>query len=621
MSSGEQTSGGSWPTNSNNSVTPSQAGNSPDSERELPTVDECVSEFFDTYPERASMPITQRHGQSVRREYAHEHYESYTSEEAHESDDAVSGDELVRRTPVTWSEAVKTTLESYEETRRTTLNLELGVPSDPEHTEFSVDVATRWFPSYQKSYYAQMKGWLRETCGGERPSGGYTEAQFDDPYLALITLSASSVPDGLRIAPVDHMTERRSAWSDGCYDTLRNTMRRLGLNWQYDRRSEPHTGERGGSTNHCYGHDHVVLVVDGEIQPSDLQPVIEKWVETCPWAGESAHRNSPCAEHQDPTVNSWDAAEPGCEDCDTVISVRPEDEVEDLARYVASYAAIRPVDLFERSTEYIAWSAACDAANVQTISRSDAAKWAATADACKQRYESNQSKQDVDHGEKIRPSTTRGVEYECSECGSPHEIDQDHDTLVSARRAAADGGVDREQRLRDQWPSARAAASVGESIFRTEWREKIEQYLELNPDASPGEILGSLELPPDALNILDELDAGVDPSEPVSFKHGPQWQVKSVEIGEEEYPASAGNGIEMVETIIPKERLLAETKLGHPKADRIYWRCERTGSCMWGGEAMARYLVKHGIEHPHVVDSVVTAVRVPDPDKQGSIPA
>jgi len=618
MSEGERESGGSRPTNSNNSVTPSQTGSSEDSERELPTVDECVSEFYEQYPERASMPISQRHGQTLRRDYVHERYEPYTSDEAHEMDDTVSGEELVERKPVTWSQALENTLESYDETRRTTLNLELGVPSDPEYTEFSVDVSTRWFPSYQKSYYAQMKGWLRELCGGERPSGGETTSDFTDPYIALITLSASSVPDGERVGPVDHVSERRSAWSDGCYDTLRNTMRRLGMDWQYDRRSEPHTGERGGSTNHCYGHDHLVLVVDGEIRPSDLRPVVDKWVEQCPWAGESAHQNSPCSEHTDAAINPWDAAEPGCEDCDTVISVRESEEVEDLARYVASYAAIRPVDLFERSTEYMAWAAACDAANVRTISRSDAAKWASTADACKQRYESPQSDQEHNHGERIRPSTSRGVEYECSECGSPHGIDQDHDSLTFARTAAADGGVDRRERLQQQWPDARAAATVGEGITRTEWRNQIEQYLERYPDASPGEILGALELPPDALDILDDLDAGVDPSEPVSFQTGPQWRVKSVEIGEEEYPASAGNGIDMVETIMPVDRLLSETKLGRSDADRTKWRCHRTNFSVWGGESMARYLVDLGVEHPAVVDEIVTAERVPDRSNQSS---
>jgi hypothetical protein len=567
------------------------------------------------------MPISKRHGQSLRSEYVHERYEEYTSDEAHETDSTVSGYDLVERQPVTWAEAVENTLESYAETRRTTLNLEYGYPSDPEHTEFSVDVSTRWFPSYQKSYYAQMKGWLRELCGGERPSGGESDPEYDDPYIALISLSASSVPDGERVGVVDHTAERREAWSNGCYDTLRNTMRRLGLDWQYDRRSEPHTGERGGSTNHCYGHDHLVLVTDGEIRASDLRPVIDKWVEACPWAGAAAHQNSPCSEHADPAVNDWDAAEPGCNDCDTTISVRQADEVDDLARYVASYAAIRPVDLFERSTEYIAWSAACDAANVRTISRSDAAKWASTADACKQRYESAQSDQEHNHGERVRPSTSRGVEYECSECGSPHGIDQDHDTLTAARRAAADGGIDRREQLTQQWPDARAAASVGEGITRSKWRRQITQYIEQNPDASPGEIIGALGLPPDALEILDELDAGIDRDEAVSFEKGPQWRVKSVEIGDEEYPASAGNGIEMVETVMPVKRLLSETKLGCENADSIYWRCQKTGVSMIGGESMARYLVKHGVTHPGVVDDVVQAERVPDPDGVGTVSA
>jgi hypothetical protein len=40
---------------------------------------------------------------------------------------------------------------------------------------------------------------------------------------------------------------------------------------------------------------------------------------------------------------------------------------------------------------------------------------------------------------------------------------------------------------------------------------------------------------------------------------------------------------------------------------------------MWRGERMAQYLLKHGIRHPWVVDDLVTAVRVPNPDGTGSV--
>ncbi|WP_274323772.1 hypothetical protein [Halosimplex aquaticum] len=538
-----------------------------------------------------------------------------------DTDDEVSGEALVRRTPLLWGEAVEQMLEDHEETRRTTVNLELGCPSDPEHAEFSIDATTRWFESYQKRYYARTEAWLRELTGGERPSGGETSGIYDDPYVCLLTLSASSVPDGERVSPIDHEKVRRSSWSGSgasVYDTLRNTMRSLGFDsdeWQYERRSEPHTGKRSNdrySLNSCYGHDHVILVVDGEVNPSELRPVIEKHVELCEWAGPEAH---------DLDVSDWDT---NADDVGTVEIKDPEDDVEDIAAYVADYTAIDPLDLHERSTEYIMWAASVTAANTKTQTRSDAAGWAAEADACKQRYESDRSNQAVDHGESAVRSETRGVKYECAECGSPHGIDQSG-TLTAVRTdtqppAAADGGLDVESELRNRWPSARAAAAVGQTPNEKRRRDRIREYLRLNPDASPTEVLGALGLPPDARQLIEELDAGLDPTDTVVFERPPEWRVKSVTIGEEEYPASAGTGVEMVETIDPLDRLLRHSKLGCERSDGIHWRDERTGVVLIGGRPMAARMVEQGITDPEIVDEVVTAERVPDPNAPGSLP-
>jgi hypothetical protein len=602
--------GGSRQTNSKDSVTPAQPGDSSDSSRELPTTAERVSESYAKYPDRTQLPLTERDGVSLRRDYTREHYEPYHSEAIREIDDDVTGQQLVARTPYDWGEAVEKMLEDHEDTRRTTINLEKGRPSDPEYAEFSIEAVTRWFASYQMKYYAQMEGWLRELTGGDRPSGGTSTANFDDPHICLLTTSASSMPEGERVAPVDHISVRRSSWNS-CYDTLRNTMRSLGYDWQYERRSEPHTGKRGEyGINRCYGHDHIVLVVDGPVTPNDLRPVIEKHVEECEWAGADAH---------DLDIQDWNA---NADDVGTVEIKEPE-ELESTARYVADYASIDPLDLHERSEEYIMWAAAVTAANAKTQSRSDAAGWASTADACKQRYESGQSDQSVDHGESVIRSETRGVDLECAKCGSPHGIDQDQ-TLTAARvgdqpTAAADGGLDREGELRDQWPSARAFASVGQTPTEKRQRDQIEQYIQRYPDATPTQIMGALGLPPDARRLIEEVDHGVDPTEPVAFERPPEWQVKSVTVGEEEYPASAGTGVEMVETIDYVERILQNTKLGCVNSKGIYWRCERTNVAMYGGRSMAGYLVKHGIIHPEVVDDVVSADRVPDPGGVGTI--
>lgn len=613
MAAEDPSDGGSRPTNLKDSVTPATPGNPADSERELPTTAERVSESYEKYPERCRLPVAGSHGTSLRREYTRECYESWTSESVHDFDDEVSGESLVERSAVSWGEAVEMMLENHEETRRTSVNLEKASPGHPEYAEFVVDAVTRWFASYQKKYYAQMEGWLRELTGGERPSGGETDGIYENPHIALITLSASAVPNGRHVSPVNHVEKRRESWSD-CYDPMRNTMRSLGLDWQYERRSEPHTGKRGNhGINRCYGHDHIVLVVDGEVSLGDLRPIVEKHVESCEWAGAEAH---------DLDVEDWDANR---EDIGTV-EIKDPDELENVAAYVADYCSIDPLDLHERSTEYILWAASVTAANAKTQSRSDAAGWASTADACKQRFESEKSDQSVDHGDILRRDTEsqRGPDLVCDECGSPHGIDQDQ-TLTAARvstssPAAADGGLDREEELRNRWQDASGAASVGQTPTEKRQREQIERYLQNHPNAKPTEVLGALGLPPDARRLIKEVDAGVDPTEVVSFERPPEWRVKSVTIGNEEYPASAGTGVEMVDVIDPLDNLLNQTKLGCERSESILWRCDRTGVTMWSGESMARYCLNNGVRHPRVVDEIVTAVRVPDPDGNGSIP-
>jgi hypothetical protein len=540
-----QAAGGSRPTNSNNSVNGSDAGISGAGEtRDIPTPTERVSEFFEQYPERAQLPVAREAGQKLRSEYVYEDVEEWSAEPVNEYEKAPQGTQVTATNPVTWVEAVERTLQRYEDTRRTTVNLEKGQPGEAEYAEFSVQSETRWFASYQKRYFAQLNGWLRELTGGERPSGGECDGRFEDPHIALITRSASAVPEGEYMGPVDHGNAIRDAW-EPTYHTLRNTLRSLGYemgeDWQYERRMEPHKGERGGGTNWCYTHEHTVLVVDGEISAEDLKPVVEKHVEECDQASEDAH------------------------EVGEAVEVFSAEKMENLAAYVGSYCGIEPTGLLERETEYIAWAGAMDAANIRTKSRSDAAKHAAKADACKQQFESVESEQEVDHGETVVRSVKRGYEYECAECGSPHGIDQDHETLAAVRLSADEGGEtamcdggrdfheERENELRGQWQDARAAASVGETPTRKQWREEIRRGLKRWPEASATELVGRLSLPPAAKDVVAEERAGVDWSEPVGFERPPSWRVVSVTVGEKEFPASAGNGVEMVE-LEPSER-------------------------------------------------------------------
>jgi len=145
------------PTNLKDSVTPVEPGNAADSERELSTTAEWVSESYEKYPDRCALPLVARHGTSLRLEYTYDTWESWTSEVVDDADDEVSGQSLVERSAVTWGKAVEMMLESHEETRRTTVNLEKAAPGHPEYAEFHVDAVTRWFSSYQKNTMHRWK--------------------------------------------------------------------------------------------------------------------------------------------------------------------------------------------------------------------------------------------------------------------------------------------------------------------------------------------------------------------------------------------------------------------------------------------------------------------------------
>jgi len=518
-----------------------------------------------------------------------------------EDEDGMTVSRLDKRVPLTWEEAVEQILESYERARKTTLKLERGYEGHPEHQVFLKDAETSWMPSYQKRYFAELKGWVRETIGGTRPSGGDCEGQFENLHIVLLTRTASSVPDGERAAPVDHTDKIRDAW-EPVYHTLRNRLRALGFDsdqWDYYHKEEPHKSDRGGSVNRCYTHEHTMLIVDGAVSVEDFQPVLDKHVEECEWAGPDAHS------------------------VDRAARVIPADQVEDVAAYVASYTGIKPAGLLDRSIEYVAWAATQWAANRKRRTRSNAAGWAATADACKQRFESDKSEQEVNHGEEISLSTRRGVELECAECGSPWGIDQEHDTLTSARLSAgdsdsttavADGGVevpDREEQLRERWPSAEGAAQVGETPDRLKDRKAVEQYLRENPAASVEEVLGGCTLPPDAADLVCEVMAGVDRSEVAGFEDGPEWRLNSVIVDDEEHPAAGGGGVDMDEVVMPVERLLNETRLqyhGEVQSPTIVIHRSK-GDADYIASSNARMqaglLVSHGITEPWAAEEVM----------------
>jgi hypothetical protein len=496
----------------------------------------------------------------LREELVEETRREWIEEQPQPWEDPLRGEEVARRDPLTWRAAVRAVVESHADTRRMTLNFERGRPDEPLYEEWSLSPSDRWSEDYQTKRFAELKAWFRELTGGERPSGGESESTYEDPYVVLMGLTSSGKPDGDEFqAPADHLEDRSEAWSDDVYHTLRNVMRRevgaIGDSWQYQRIEEPHKGERGGGVNHGYGHDHPVLVVDGEVDAETFRPVVEKWVESVDGAGEEAH---------DLDVEDWGE---NADEVDTV-EVKSADDVYDVAAYVADYTSTEPMPFEERSIEYQMWAAIKFATNTRSLTRSSAANHAIKADACKQRYESDESDQDREHGELIVPAADGAHhDFECAECGSPWEIDQEHDTLTSARlaneenaaEAVADGGGGvREQELRERWPSARAAATVGERPPERAAREAVRKRLDRRENPGVEEVVGEVVMavkdPPPAREvkrICREERSGVGRSGVAGFERPPKWQLKSVEISGVEHSASVGGGVDLVETVVP----------------------------------------------------------------------
>lgn len=69
--------------------------------------------------------------------------------------------------------------------------------------------------------------------------------------------------------------------------------------------------------------------------------------------------------------------------------------------------------------------------------------------------------------------------------------------------------------------------------------------------------------PPDDDDLVREVMAGVDYSEPVSFEREPEWHLESIIVEDEEHAVSESGGVEMAEVVLPVTRLLEETRLRH----------------------------------------------------------
>ena len=613
------------------------------------TIFQVAENFADEYPAKSRLILAENDGVKVRADFAEAVSEDWAEDQPTELEKhgkvpdtselpelTINGTDAVKIRPYRWVEAVQRLLLRYFTAQHTDIHLRYGdtrkYDADagrfvPSGSEYTVPASMRWFADYQKQYAAQISGWIREFAGGDRPSGERTEATYADPYISLITLSASAAPEGSFIGPVDHITALRESW-EYTYHALRNTLKAAGFEsseWSYDRRLEPHTSKRGGGVNAGYAHEHIILITDGPVSESDLQPVLDTHVSHNPYAKAAAHGHR-------------------------AIEIKPHSDLTNAGRYVADYCSLEAVGLEDRSLEYLLFAATATAANTRTVTRSESAKAAAKADKCRQRSDSEDSRQTDGHGETITLKNGRIV---CRHCGSDHDIDQ-YQTLSDARLSEfdlqntdimlpdggsgkitdADAVIDADRRI---WRDTRAGGRVGLSVKMRKWVNMIHSAKDPpNPSAaftpdSKRWILSLYEssewfkedgytgLTSDmwakAEGVLSDL--GEYEGEPIGWekpKRPTGWVIDSVTVFDKRRKATNGGGVPMVEV-----RNWAQRFAGlYDAAGRNY--CLRCGRWFKGSDIAAHIAEGTGSERDprHRIQTKEAAASVIIPEVSGA---
>ena len=131
----------------------------------------------------------------------------------------------------------------------------------------------RFDPDYSAKQYAKLKDLER----------GVQARYGKRLHTGMLTLTASSTPNGEPLPCVDHLDELLSSWS-----AVSRALRRV----LDDRRSarlailEPHPGD---GPNNGYLHIHIAVFVDGKIKPETFQPVLDAHLSNCDLATADAH--------------------------------------------------------------------------------------------------------------------------------------------------------------------------------------------------------------------------------------------------------------------------------------------------------------------------------------------
>jgi hypothetical protein len=617
MSGTDQPPAASWPSKQTNSVNTSTSELGTDQIEEK--IHERVTEFVTEYPHLADQPISEQHERSLRRVVTESEYDDVFVETEKEADQNFMVSELQRREAATWTDAVSAFLFAHAEYRGLTARF-----ANQYGETFEIPLMDAWGESYSKKEYAKAMALEREMSGGDRPTGCSSVGEWSDPSTAMLTFTASSTPSA-RLPPIDHLDAIHDAFSkEGVRDALRNTMEyHLDLDseqWIYWSQAEPHgmgaaaDPDKRPGTNACYTHLHVGVYFDkGALSPSvsledvgsQLERVIDKHIEACAPASFEAHDYT--------QIDSY------VEDSDGCISIN--DDIENMGSYMAAYMGGYTEDLLEKPIEYLAWGALYWSGSRRRVSRSDLANEAISADACDQRFESDQAEQDLPHGERIKWNDGRGPDVVCSCCEASWRVDQDRldeppgpDDDLPDLPDDLDPDDDRsyfDTPMADLWPSGDAAATCGETLTRSQLREQILSLLEESPrdNWTVPEVMGQLSIHPRNRSFVsDVLDSKAVEPEMDSFEEPSliteQWELDAIidRDGEEHKPGNSG-GIDMVSLHLPIQHIVEETRLSIPLQKAEVYRCRICNFSSHEAETIAEHFYgDHGLEHPTAVD-------------------
>jgi hypothetical protein len=202
--------------------------------------------------------------------------------------------------------------------------------STPEGETVRTRLENSYQPEYGKRYYAKLKDLERGI-----------EKQFQALTTGMLTFTASHVNEkGNQRCPADHMREVAEGWRNA-----RKMVHKVlsGRNWEYARIWEPHQDG--------YGHLHVAIFVEGEVEPGEFEPVMSSYVENVEAAGSEAH-----------AVTGDDAA------------VSVNDSVENLGSYISEYLGVFGESILDRPLSEQMFHAVTWATNTRRLDFSNGAQ-------------------------------------------------------------------------------------------------------------------------------------------------------------------------------------------------------------------------------------------------------